>query len=93
MPYIVPENRDEFDKLIQPLAQLLWHRGVQTGELNYVVTQLLWSLWEENPNYTFGSKLQAGVNDAVVEFYRRKMVPYEETKIKENGDIVPLQLS
>jgi hypothetical protein len=93
MPYICSSDREEFDKLIKPLAQLLWNRSVQTGELNYVVTQLLWTLWEMAPSYTFGSKLKAGVSGALVEFDRRKIGPYEDTKIDQFGDVLPLQLT
>lgn len=58
------------------------------GELNYSFTMVIL-------NYTDNKKLSyATINDimgalegAKLEFYRRVVVPYEEKKMKENGDV------
>ena len=93
MPYIPAENRPQYDSLIQPLAQKLRDNGVQVGEINYVVTQLLLSLWSTSPSYGTGSKLRAALTDAHDEFYRTALAPYEDEKSRQNGPVVPLVLT
>ncbi|MGC9157002.1 MAG: DUF6899 family protein [Candidatus Micrarchaeia archaeon] len=87
MPYIKKDKRQEIDKLLEPLIGLLKSAETEEvdGELNYVVTKLLWSLY--SPRY-FNYNRAIGVLESVKqEFYRRKVAPYEDEKIRENGDI------
>jgi len=78
MPYIKQEQRD--------LLYLDSPEG--PGELNYCISTVIRDYWK------YGSKSYQTINDilgalegAKLEFYRRVAVPYEEQKIKENGDI------
>ncbi len=80
MPYIKQERRDVFEGFLPSASN--------PGELNYLFTQILLNYWID-----FGSKYQT-INDilgalegAKLEFYRRVAAPYEEKKIKENGDV------
>lgn len=83
MPYIQQNRRTSLDHT---------HLDVLTprtsGELNYVITRVI-------NNYTRKHKTTyASLNDvlgalegAKLEFARRIVTPYEDNKIKENGDV------
>ena len=78
MPYIDQNGRER-----------LWEDVPQNaGELNYAITTII-----DQYRYTKGFDYQT-INDIVgalegakLEFYRRVVVPYEDQKIKENGDV------
>jgi hypothetical protein len=81
MPYLTQKRRDE----------LKASGGPQTpGELNYAITMLLIEYWYHNPlpgNYTRANDISGACTEALAEFRRRVIVPYELTKIEENGDV------
>ena len=76
MPYIKQENRAKAE--ISP---------TNPGELNYAFTQLINYYWGLDPNYQSINDIIGALEGAKMEFYRRVAVPYEEQKIKENGDV------
>jgi hypothetical protein len=87
MPYTKQEQRPAVDKLVEPLINHLKSLPVedQDGVLNYVVTKIIKNLY---PQKYFHLNRALGVLSAVThEFYRRVAAPYEDTKIKENGDV------
>lgn len=58
------------------------------GELNYVLTKVLNKyLLENGLNYAHINDCLGALEGAKLEFYRRVAVPYEEKKLKENGDV------
>lgn len=60
----------------------------EAGELNYAITLLLKKFWVNSPrNYQTINDIVGAVEGAKQEFYRRIAVPYEEEKIKQNGDV------
>lgn len=63
-------------------------RAESTGELNYIFTQIInqYRLWHGDSYSTFNDILGA-LEGAKLEFYRRVVVPYEEKKREENGDV------
>lgn len=78
MPYIKQEER--------PYVQF----GVpkNPGELNYLFTILAKSYFEANGGrYQQINDIIGAFEGAKLEFYRRVAAPYEDTKIKENGDV------
>lgn len=84
MPYIKQERRKEFEPWLENQPAV----PCTPGELNYVFTILAKQYVEE-----FGLSYQT-INDVIgalegakMEFYRRVAVPYEDQKIKENGDV------
>lgn len=90
MPYIKQEDRKKFDSLIEDVVDALTDHGFATlkvGELNYVFSSIIWKLWNSKKSYASASSLCAVLNDVQSEFRRRKFDPYEDEKIKENGDI------
>lgn len=82
MPYIKQERRDEIalgDLLGQPR---------NPGELNYQLTIAIQCyLNYKGLTYATINDILGALEGAKLEFYRRIAVPYEDTKIKENGDV------
>jgi len=91
MPYIELEKRDEFDACgIDAIAA-----GIEnTGDFNYVISYLANHMVNYGPikSYSALSAICGAISDAAKEFYRRVMVPFEEQKIRENGDVYGTQL-
>jgi hypothetical protein len=95
MPYIDKKLRPGYDELVQLLRQRLY-RGdgrnpaageFNPGQLNYIISRLIWWLFDDKPNYARANEL-LGVLEAVKqEFYRRRVGPYEDGAIKRNGDL------
>jgi hypothetical protein len=56
------------------------------GELNYVITQFIKLYLGPKPNYAKYNGAIGVLECAKLELYRRKVAPYEDTKILENGD-------
>lgn len=87
MPYIRQESRDRVDPQIDSLIKVLREEDYHVGVLNYSISRLVNSALNDGPSYQRINDL-VGVLDCVkAEFYRRRAVPYEEDKIKENGDL------
>jgi len=83
MPYI-KRRREIFNKSIEFLAEKIDDRG----ELNYCIYRLLLLLvkkWEKS--YETYNSLIGVLTSIRSEFYRREVVPYEDLKKLENGDI------
>ena len=75
------------DSVIVPLLKHLQSLPMeeQDGALNYTITRLVRGLY---PTRYFHLNRALGVLSAVAhELYRRGIAPYEDTKIKENGDV------
>lgn len=84
MPYIKLDKRNELDPHIAALA-----RSVATeGELNYCLYKLSCLLIEKmGESYDNYSMCSSAMEHAKLEWYRRRVAPYEDKKIRENGDI------
>lgn len=79
MPYIKEEDREQIADFNHP---------VNAGELNYKITLLLIEYLENNgKNYQKMNDIMGALEGAKLEFYRRVAAPYEDQKIKENGDV------
>lgn len=79
MPYIPQEAREE-----------LLERPPETpGELNYEITQLVQSYLDtkDEIGYSALAEVVSALECAKLEFYRRVVVPYEDSKIEQNGDV------
>ncbi len=79
MPYIKQGRRDV----------LLNHEEypVTAGELNYVLTAAIHRYWAFGRSYATINDIVGALEGAKLEFYRRIAAPYEDEKIKENGDV------
>jgi cystathionine beta-lyase family protein involved in aluminum resistance len=84
MPYIVPERRVLYD----PHIAEIFKNVVTPGDLNYVITRLCHEYLKLNgTRYDTLNTIIGVLSCADKEFYRRMTVPYEDTKIKINGDV------
>lgn len=80
MPYIKQERRDEFDNGNA--------EAEKAGELNYMITtECLNYLNKHGKSYMVINDIVGALECAKLEFYRRLVAPYEDTKIAENGDV------
>ena len=96
MPYIKKEDREKFGEAIYPILEAFYYDGkgtwdynkpISPGELNYLISSILWTIFDKNPSYTLGNNIVGMLECVKQEFYRRKLAPYEDEKIVENGDI------
>ena len=87
MPYIKPEDRVTLDA--DPVVLQRRLDPVNPGELNYKITQLLVAYLGETPTYERYNAVVGVLECAKLELYRRMVVPYEEKKKEENGDVYP----
>lgn len=90
MPYIKAEERKAYDSLVEDIVDALTDHGFkfpEVGHINYVISKIIWSLFKQKVSYTVGNNLMGVLECVKQEFYRRQLVPYEDSKIKENGDV------
>ena len=87
MPYIKAENRKKYEKVLESLLKILKTLPPEKidGELNYVVTKILKEIY---PLRYFHINKAVGLLECIkLEYYRRVAAPYENSKIKESGDV------
>lgn len=87
MPYIKQVDRPEVDASLEPLLSHIQSLPMedQDGALNYAVTRIIKSVY---PKKYFHYNRALGVLSAIAhELYRHIIGPYEDEKIKENGDV------
>jgi len=83
MPYIKKEDRQRLD-----LGGSNEHRPQTPGELNFVITKLIVKyLQDAKLNYQHINDVLGALEGAKMEFYRRVVVPYEDMKCDQNGDV------
>ncbi len=87
MPYIKPDRRNQLDPIINDLDDELRRLGDQDGDLNYAVTRLVLGRWRRGGRYVTANALMGVLSCVAREFYRRHVVPYENQKAVENGDV------
>ena len=78
MPYITGDRRGWIDSGCLPET---------AGELNYAITRLVQLYLGARPNYQRFNDALGALEGCKLELYRRKVAPYEEEKIKVNGDV------
>ena len=92
MPYINQAMRNRLDRKIDVLLEQIQEADDDTsfnpGVLNYVMTRLALRFVEvKGENYAILAQAIASFECAKLEFYARKVRPYEDRKIEENGDL------
>jgi hypothetical protein len=92
MPYIKQEKREfyrpEIDDLVEKLTNFSSPKHiVSVGELNYVFSKILWTIFDQNPSYTLGNGLVGCIECVKQEFYRKRLASYEDLKEKEHGSL------
>jgi len=90
MPYIKKEDREKFKKVLKEFEKIAHLGGVplSAGNLNYLFTSLINEALKGNdPSYSRYNEIIGMLECCKLELYRRKIAEYEETKIKQNGDV------
>lgn len=84
MPYITKDRREVFDKYLEKMA-----KEVETeGELNYCIYKLATFVTSRRgESYANLAMCSSAMEHAKLEWYRKRLAPYEDVKIAENGDI------
>ena len=78
MPYINASRRIELTSNVYPETP---------GELNYCLTTLCTSYLSQGMSYKVLNEIIGALECCKQEFYSRVIVPYEEKKKEENGDV------
>ena len=77
MPYLHPAHR-----------RLAEHTPTTAGELNFAITRLLLGYLDARGlRYDSLNDCLGALEGAKLEFYRRVVVPYEETKRAQHGEV------
>jgi ribosomal protein S3AE len=87
LPYIKADKRKKYQKILDELIKVLKTLPPEEidGELNYVVTKMLKEIY---PLRYFHINKAVGVLECIkLEYYRRVAAPYEDSKIREAGDV------
>jgi len=79
MPYITEEARQS--------PHMLQYEPDTAGELNFLITTFIRDYYNRSPSYQSVNDVVGALEGAKLEFYRRIAAPYEDIKIKENGDV------
>jgi len=89
MPYITKTLRRIIDKPLAPLVGTLlaWRNNEHdSGLVVYTIFRLLVALYAKGP-FTIKAEALKVLEAVKLEYYRRVLAPYEDEKIKEEGDI------
>lgn len=85
MPYIKAEDRILLARRLDNSGR---YAAWTPGELNYLFTTLAIKYMDyKGKSYQTINDIVGALEGAKLEFYRRVAAPYEDTKIKENGDV------
>ena len=76
-----------FQDIIEAIELHIIKHGINNGEFNYLISTIA-KLYIDKHGMTYntGSDVIKTFECAKLEFYRRMLVPYENTKIEQNGD-------
>lgn len=84
MPYVKETVKARIDVLDDPTS---------AGELNYLITMTaIRYVQEKGLSYQTLNDVVGALDGAKAEFQRRVVAPYEDKKIRENGDVYPSSL-
>ena len=88
MPYIKPAEREPYLlHLEEVVSSLPVDEEALGGHLNFCISYIINSLWNEKHRYVRANTIRGAVENALDEWYRVHVVPYEEKKREENGDV------
>lgn len=88
MPYVKPEVRARLATSIADAARTLALEKWDAGAVNYFISTLLSAWWRaKGPKYATINAIVGVLTCIKDEFYSRVARPYEDHKIKENGDV------
>lgn len=85
MPYIKPENRHIL--LESTIHELMATNFLSAGDLNFVISSLLWKQFNKDKRYDTANMLIGVLECCKQELYRTQIAPYEHEKLLLNGDL------
>ena len=91
MPYITQKDKNSLQNKSEFAISLdeLGKNCKTAGELNYTLTCIIQGYLVENgKNYQHMNDILGALEGAKLEFYRRIVANYEDTKTKINGDVM-----
>ena len=85
MPYIKQERREELEEVLNVMIK----NGVtaSTGDINYILFAYCSRIVKPVESYHAYKMYIAELNECAAEIRRRFLAPYENEKLKKNGDI------
>lgn len=84
MPYITESEKKEIDEFITYDRLLLTNSGI----LCYVIYKIIITYLKLNgKSFRTFSEINGAIECAKLEFYRRYIAKYENSKIESNGDV------
>ena len=86
MPYIKVDDRKKFKAVMCPFLVSAELNRLTAGELNYLFTKII-DRQLDNANYARYNEIIGALECCKLELYRRMLIPYEDKKKKENGDV------
>jgi hypothetical protein len=87
MPYITQDERPQYDVDLDTLDYGLDEYGYKSGHVTYVLYMIVARWFKRQPSYSTICKIRGCLIGTLAEFDRRIAAPYEDKKIKENGDV------
>jgi hypothetical protein len=87
MPYITQEDREEYDGALDELGLVLDEHEYIAGHVTYVIYRMLARWFKKYPCYNTIAHIRGCLAGILSELDRRYFFPYEDKKIKENGDV------
>lgn len=82
MPYITQPERPDLDAALNRLPA-----DLDAGSLTYCLYRLMLRKAKKNFRFITVALVIGCAVCAILEFYRRQVAPYEDTKIASNGDV------
>ena len=87
MPYITQSDRNKYDDEITNLCDKLEAEKYASGHVTYVLYKIIIRWWLHKPCYNTIALIRGCLTGTVTEFDRCVAEPYENYKLKENGDV------
>lgn len=82
MPYVNQTRREELESV---LSEMIWRDVEANGDLNYIL--YAFCKHHVTPSYNNYKNYCGELRQCATEIERRLLGPYEDKKIKENGDV------
>lgn len=87
MPYILPEDRLKLKPAADALVAAI-DAATTAGDLNYLMSVMAKAYVDaKGLRYEHLNAVVGALDSCKVEFQRRVVAPYEDTKIEDNGDV------
>ncbi len=85
MPYIELKSRPALDDEMEHMLDFIEAAQLTPGEKNYMLTRMAIAM--TGKRYADHEAVLGRLTAVLLEWWRRVMVPYEDQKIVENGDV------